>query len=417
MSGLGAGIAGNMIADGAKRLARGERPSIEDLLLTPSNAAKVADQLSKMRGAAMKVGQILSMDGGEFVPPELADILSRLRASAHSMPPKQLRAVLNDNWGRTWLSKFKNFDIKPIAAASIGQVHRAQTKDGRDLAIKVQYPGVRESINSDVDNVSTLINLTGLLPKGVDIEPLLEDTKTQLHEEADYEREGKYITLFREALADSEDFEVPELHADLTTKNILAMSYLEGEPIETLEAAPQKERNRVVTAMFHLLYKELFDLKMMQTDPNFANYLYNKKTKKIALLDFGAARHIDPEMSANYLDLTRAGLASDWEAARNIGIGMGIIPEKMGDHLERQVQNILELVIEPTRHEGAFDFGASDLAKRLAEAGMALRSDAYTHVPPAAAVFLHRKFGGTYLLAAKLKAQVNVNALIKPYMV
>ena len=149
MSGLGAGIAGNMIAGGAKRLARGERPSVEDLLLTPSNAAKVADQLSKMRGAAMKVGQILSMDGGEFVPPELAEILSRLRASAHSMPPKQLRTVLNDNWGRSWLSKFKQFDVKPIAAASIGQVHRAQTKDGRDLAIKVQYPGIRESIDSD----------------------------------------------------------------------------------------------------------------------------------------------------------------------------------------------------------------------------------------------------------------------------
>lgn len=416
MGGLGAGIAGNMLTDGAKRLARGERPALEDLLLTPSNAMKVADQLSKLRGAAMKVGQILSMDGGEFIPPELAEILSKLRSSAHSMPPRQLRAVLNENWGRSWLAKFRYFDVKPIAAASIGQVHRAQAKDGRDLAIKIQYPGVRQSINSDVDNVATLINMTGLLPKGVDIQPLLEDAKAQLHEEADYEREGRFLSSFGNALSDDPTFVVPALHQDLTTPNVLAMSYVAGDPIEILIDAPQEERDRVVSKLFELLYRELFEFRMMQTDPNFANYLYDPETKKIGLLDFGAAREIADELSDGYRALTKAGLNDDWDEARSIATRMGLISQELAPEVEILVREILQLAIEPTCHDGPFDFGASDLAKRMSEAGMALRNDAFTHVPPAAAVFLHRKFGGTYLLAARLKARVDVGALIAPYL-
>ncbi|RZM09452.1 MAG: AarF/ABC1/UbiB kinase family protein, partial [Sphingomonas sp.] len=128
---LAGGVAGGMVAEGARRLSAGERPRMGDLVLTPANAARVADQLSHLRGAAMKLGQMISMDGGDFLPPELTAILARLRERAHHMPPRQLDEVLTREWGKNWRGRFAHFQAHPVAAASIGQVHRARLPDGR----------------------------------------------------------------------------------------------------------------------------------------------------------------------------------------------------------------------------------------------------------------------------------------------
>ena len=173
MGTLATGLAGGMLAEGARQWAQGKRPSARDLLLTPANARRVADQLAQLRGAAMKVGQLLSMDAGELLPPELGEILARLRSDAKPMPIGQMDDVLTAAWGAGWDARFAQFGFTPIAAASIGQVHRATTKDGRQLAIKVQYPGIRQSIASDVDNVGTLLRVSGLLPAHLDVAPLL----------------------------------------------------------------------------------------------------------------------------------------------------------------------------------------------------------------------------------------------------
>ena len=139
---LAGGVAGGMLTEGARRLAAGERPRMADLLLTPGNIRKLADRLSHLRGAAMKLGQMLSMDAGDLLPDELTSVLAKLRDDAHHMPPQQLQRVLAKQWGSDWRKRFTRFEPRPIAAASIGQVHRALTRDGRLLAIKVQYPGV-----------------------------------------------------------------------------------------------------------------------------------------------------------------------------------------------------------------------------------------------------------------------------------
>ena len=210
---LASGVAGAMVSNGVLQLATGQLPNVKNLLLTPANIQRLTEQLSQMRGAAMKVGQLLSMDGGDFLPPELTQILSKLRSDARPMPKSQLIRTLERSWGAGWEKKFKSFSYTPLAAASIGQVHLAVLPDGRQLAIKVQYPGVRQSIRSDIDNISMLLKISNLIPRGIDINPLLEEAKRQLHDEADYLKESAYMLRYRELLADSPEFVIPELIA------------------------------------------------------------------------------------------------------------------------------------------------------------------------------------------------------------
>ena len=234
---LAGGVAGGMLAEGARRLASGERPRLGDLVLTPGNAARVADRLSHLRGAAMKLGQMISMDAGDLLPPELQTILARLRDQAYRMPPAQLDKVLKAEWGADWRRKFRHFEAAPMAAASIGQVHRATLPDGRVLAIKVQYPGVRDSIGSDVDNVATLLRVSNLIPPSIDLKPLLEEAKRQLAEEADYLREADRMQAYGDRLAGDPRYVVPRPERTLTTPLVLAMDFVPGQSIETLVEA------------------------------------------------------------------------------------------------------------------------------------------------------------------------------------
>ncbi|WP_306251401.1 AarF/ABC1/UbiB kinase family protein [Parvularcula sp. IMCC14364] len=416
-TGLAGSIAGNMAVEGAKQLARGDRPAMSDLLLTPANARKVADQLANLRGAAMKVGQLLSMDAGELLPPELADVLSRLRASAEPMPAAQLRRVMSDSWGRDWLRNFSRFDVKPVAAASIGQVHRAKTRDGRDLAVKVQYPGVRESIDSDVDNLATLIRMAGVLPQGVNVAPLLTEAKRQLKEEADYICEGAYLKRYGDLLEGAQDYQVPTFHADLTTQNVLSMDYVGGVPVESLTDAPQEERDHVVTLLINLVFREMFDFNLMQTDPNFANYRYDRESRQLVLLDFGATREIDPAFAGKYRQLMVAGHDRDHEAIKRAAIDIGFFDEATDLAHQQLMAEVFEIGLEPQRQTGPFDFGSTDLAERLREKGLEVRKDRdFAHLPPIDSLYLHRKFGGTYLLASRLKARVDVNSIASQYL-
>jgi len=317
---LAGGVAGGMLAEGARRVASGEQVRMNDLVLTPGNIGRLTERLLHLRGAAMKMGQMLSMDAGDALPPELSQILAKLRDNADFMPPRQLDKVLAEEWGTDWRKQFRRFEPRPIAAASIGQVHRALTRDGRMLAIKVQYPGVKQSIDSDVDNVATLLRITGLLPKELDIAPLLVAAKEQLHEEADYRREGRMMQRYGELLAGHEAFVVPTLDEEQTRDRILAMSYEEGRPVEQLADQPQEVRDSVFAEVIELVARELFEWGLMQTDPNFANYRYREADRKIVLLDFGAAREVDPDVRQSYRTLLKAGLDRDHAGVRQAAI-------------------------------------------------------------------------------------------------
>jgi predicted unusual protein kinase regulating ubiquinone biosynthesis (AarF/ABC1/UbiB family) len=412
---LATGVAGGMLAEGARQFAQGKRPRIGDLLMTPANARRVADQLSQLRGAAMKVGQLLSMDAGDLLPPEVADILARLRADATAMPMSQVVSMLDANWGEGWRRHFRQFSFTPVAAASIGQVHFGQTVDGRDVAVKVQYPGVRESIDSDVDNVATLLRMSGLLPKMLDIGPLLQDAKRQLHEEADYLREGAYLRQYADLLAGAPDFSVPDMQVDLTTGSVLTMTRMGGVAVESLLDAPQAVRDRIAGLVIQLLLRELFEFRLIQTDPNFANYRYDTASRQLILLDFGATRAYPVAMAEHFRQIMHGAMEGNQAVMQDAACAIGYFDATTPQRHRLALLALFSLACEPLRHEGEFDFGQSDLAARIRDAGLALGEERdFWHTPPIEVLLLHRKLGGLYLLAAKLKARVNVRNLAQP---
>ncbi|HHX8334425.1 TPA: ABC1 kinase family protein [Vibrio diabolicus] len=410
-------VAGNVIAEGTKQIAKGNKPKAKDLLLTPQNIARLTDQLAHLRGAAMKLGQMLSMDAGDVLEPELADILSRLRSNADPMPAKQLNGVMESSLGTSWKAEFLSFNFKPIASASIGQVHQAYSDAGDNLAIKVQYPGIRKSIDSDVNNVGTLLKVVGLIPESVDYKGLLEEAKKQLHDEADYTREAQFAIRYHDALKEHPHFVVPKIHTESCSDSVLAIEFIDGVPIEHIEHYDQSTRDFVMHSLLELLFRELFEFKMVQTDPNFANYLYIESTRQIGLLDFGATREYSERFSAGYRQAFASVMNNDEQGLNDALEQIGFFSQTILPDQRQAILDLVKMACEPMLVDEPYDFKASGLAQKLREAGTILSMEQeYWHTPPADALFLHRKIGGMYLLAARIGAKVNIHQLVQPYL-
>lgn len=416
LGGMTSGILTDMVASGVRQVAQGDRPRLPAMLLTPATARRVTRDLGRMRGAAMKLGQMLSMDTGLVLPPEMTAIMAALRDDALPMPPGQLRDVLDAEWGKGWHRRFARFDVRPFAAASIGQVHRARTRDGRDLAIKVQYPGVRASIDSDIDNVATLLRLPGLVPREMDLAPMLREAKRQLHAEADYLSEARSLAAFHDLLAGSDDFLLPDLHADLSTPQVLAMTFLESQPVDALAEAPQALRDRVAERLIELVLRELFVFRLMQTDPNLANYRFDPVSGRVVLLDFGAVMAIGPALEQDFRTLLDAALGGDQTAIRAAMLKVGYFDAATAPRHRALIMAMFDTAMAPLRQHEPFDFGRSDLIGRLRDMGLAMAGERdLTHIPPPATLFLHRKIGGIYLLATRLKARVALRPMLERY--
>jgi predicted unusual protein kinase regulating ubiquinone biosynthesis (AarF/ABC1/UbiB family) len=405
------------VAEGVRRLAEGERLGAADALLSGANVRRLAQRLARLRGAAMKLGQLASLEGEGLLPREAAAALAVLQAGAEPMPTAQLHRVLGREYGKGWTARFARFDEAPIAAASIGQVHRARARDGRELALKIQYPGVARSIDADVDNVAALLRLLDLLPPGASVAALAAEAKRQLHQEADYLAEARFLARYRTLVADEPRLVVPRLHADLTTARILAMDYVAGAPLEAVARAPQAVRDAVGGLLERLLFRELFEFGVMQTDPNFANYLWDERTRRVGLLDFGATVEFPPRFVARYRAITRAIVAGDRAAVRRHAAAIGYIAADASDAEARAAVEVIMLVCEPLRHRGRYDFAASKLAARASERGFELAfREGLLRTPPPETLFLHRKLAGAFLLLARIGARVDVRALAIPFL-
>jgi predicted unusual protein kinase regulating ubiquinone biosynthesis (AarF/ABC1/UbiB family) len=409
------------VAEGIRRFAAGEREGGAErglaatALLSADNARRLAARLARLRGGAMKLGQMLSLQGEDLLPPEFAQALSILRAKAAPMPLGQLRGVLGREYGKGWEQRFEDFDYQPIAAASIGQVHRARTKDGRDLALKIQYPGIARSIRSDVDNLATLLRLLDVLPGDADISAITAEAARQLGQEADYLAEADFLERYAELVADEPRLLLPRVHRDLTTARVLAMDYMQGEPLDTLAETEvaQSTRDAIGTLLERLMFRELFEFRTMQTDPNFANYLWQPDTGKVVLLDFGATIRFEPAFVDEYSRITRAVIDGDRAGVARHAVAIGYAAEDDSRERVEATTDLIMLVCEPLRHAGRYDFAASDLPARSRELGfdLAIRQG-LLRTPPPETMFLHRKLVGSFLMLARIGARVDARALV-----
>ena len=405
------GLASGAVSEGLSRLARGERPHLRDLLLTPANALRTAEQLSRMRGAAMKLGQMIALDPGEVLAPELTAIFARLGSAAHFMPQEQLLRCLAGAWGADWRRHFQRFDMTPIAAASIGQVHRAVLVSGRTVAVKVQYPGVARSIDSDIENVATLLRLSGLVPGHLDLSAHLAEAKRQLHEEADYLREASEMRRFRRLLSADSRFVVPAPVEELLRPTVLPMDFVEGEPLERLVAAPQAQRDQAMQALAELTLCELFVFGAMQTDPNFGNYLWRPEDGRIVLLDFGAVRPVLPESAGAYRRLLRAVLGGEVAEVQNALVDMHYLsPRQVARHgqaLDAMARTVLDHVLKAP--DGLVDFSdRGPLVAVQARAQAILADRSLWALPSPDKMFLQRKITGMALLALRLRVRLSL---------
>jgi len=374
---------------------------------TPANAERIAQTLRQLRGAALKLGQILSLlDDVEMVPPELTEVLQRTRNEAYSMPRSQLEVALCDNLGSRWEDNFGSFDASPIASASIGQVHRATTKKGGlDVAVKIQYPGVADSIDADMSNLQTLLALTGALPSDVLNGNIISNAKRVLHMECDYCHEAEMMKRYKAAIGGDSEFIVPKVCDELSDRRVLTTQFLPGVPVDQASSLTQSVRDSIARRILCLFLRELFEFRFMQTDPNWTNFLYDEASDTIGLVDFGATKDFTEEFSSGYLSLLYGCVTNNKEQIISASLKLKLIqPNDTAEVLDAHVAYHLG-VNEPFRSNQPYDFSASRIAQRMGPLAQK-RLQVVKKAPPQEMTLAHKKLLGCYLLFAKLHAVV-----------
>jgi len=270
-------------------------------------AEQMVETLGRMKGAAMKIGQLASFIDTEFLPPEYRDLyqdkLATLRSTAPPMPWKKVRGVLDEEWEEPVEELFEDFEHDAAAAASIGQVHRAVLPDGRLVAVKVQYPGVASAIAADMQNAGLILRLAKAFAPGLDAKAAAAELKERVMEELDYELEAQNQRAFARGYRGHPFIHVPDVVTRLSTERVLVSEWVDGAGFDEVRELPQPERDRFGEIVFRFCFGSIYHLQHFNADAHPGNYLL-MPDGRVAFLDFGMTKHLDQDQ----IDLEIAAL-------------------------------------------------------------------------------------------------------------
>ena len=379
------------------------------------NAVRIADTLGEMKGAAMKVGQMLSLHEG-LLPPEVSAVLSVLQKEAPSVSfevmERELRRELEDVD-----SLFESLEPEAFAAASIGQVHRGILQDGREVAVKIQYPKADRMVEADLKNLKALLgNLVGLFVD-IDFEPIWEEVKERLLEELDYLKEADNIRRTAALQANCPEILVPDVVQEATSRRVLTMEFLDGiSPAEaTSDRYPQPLRDQWGITLFEFTLRGLLEDRFLHADPNFANFAF-REDGKVVVYDYGCMKEIPADLAAGYAGLMDAVIHNDKAAIPDRLLTMGVFKEG-GVPLPREMTDpYIDLIQDIVRDSPPYSFGEdSSIYETLYELGMSNFEHATDIRFPHDVVFIDRTLGGLFGNLGKLRASGPWHRLVRKY--
>ena len=429
----GARAGGAFAVDSALKKLRGD--TLDDDALLNREARRFARQLGELKGSYVKIGQLLALLGEHFLPAPLTQALHELENQTRPVDWSEMQSVFRTGMG----THYSELEIEPtaLAAASLAQVHRARVvSTGESVVVKGQYPDLVALLDEDFNTVVNMLRLARWIPGSRDFDSWLATLHAQLLAEVDYPRELRMAQVMAEGLSQHEALQespvtlrVPQFWAELCRNNVLTMEYVEGHRAASPEVAalPQSARNELGKAMLRLFFAEVFDLGLVQTDPNFGNYLISDDGSELTLLDFGSVFELDEPVRAALCDTIVAGLSNDQARLERALVALGCLKPDAGESAKATFKAFIRNLLEPLRPpealppehlnaEGLYCWGRSELINRTGQQVARSLTNREFAIPSGDFAMVARKLTGVFTFIAVLKAEFNGHDVAAPYL-
>jgi predicted unusual protein kinase regulating ubiquinone biosynthesis (AarF/ABC1/UbiB family) len=392
-------------------------------------------EFGKLKGSFMKVGQLLSIYGEYYLPAEVNGLLKKLQSDSPPVQWKTMKKVIVSHLGEAAFAELE-IDPVPLSAASMGQVYRATRKrDGAKIALKVQYPGVDAAIDNDLKGIKSVLALSKLVPLTPAFDEVFKEVRMMLKIEADYNRELEQLQHFRELLKSDPRYIVPDVYPEYSNRRILAMSMEEGIGVDSAELLgfSQERRNRIGATLIDLMYREMFEWRVVQTDCHFGNFRIRPgeggKDDRLVLYDFGAMRKLPKRYMESFAGIVSGSVHRDFELIVRKAMEIGFLLKEDSDVQIDRFVDLCYQAVEPFSEEFAspsldgsdagdnpYEWGNTDLVDRLAIAAKDAIFAFKFRQPPREAVFLNRKMVGTYFFLRKIDFRFGPRGLMLKYV-
>jgi predicted unusual protein kinase regulating ubiquinone biosynthesis (AarF/ABC1/UbiB family) len=398
-----------------------------------SRAKDFTQELGQLKGSLMKAGQMLSMYGEQFLPPEANQFLKTLQSDSPPVDWPFIEAVLKTELG----DKIKDLEIetKASGSASLGQVHKAKIKSsGEEVAMKIQYPGVEQALESDIRGLRAFLSLVKIIPRGTATDHMFEEIRDMLRQELDYNQELIETQKFYERVRGDSRYIVPKVYPQYSTKKVIVTSFEKGfrpdDPV--VQNLKPERKNRLAKNFLELYFRELFHWGVVQTDPHLGNYrirISPKGEDQLILFDFGAVRYYPDSFLKPYHRMVKSALENNPQDLRKYASELKFLREGDNPDIIENFEKFCLLTVEPfiaptdprnregrVSPEGIYSWKSSDLPQRLTQIVFNLIRNHPLRTPPKEIIFLDRKTAGVFIFLRALGAEMNGREVILPFI-